>query len=119
MTNNVFEIQVKPQYTLVRFIGFVDAASVERMRPLLQSQIPAQSKNIIIDLQAVTFLDSHGVGLFVSLLKQAHKNGGKVYLAGSTGQPASVLRMVGFNGSLVTYCEDVNDVYAELEKKAV
>lgn len=117
-TNSVFEIQVQSQFTLVRFFGFVDAATVEQMRPSLQSQIPAQSRNIIIDLKDVSFLDSHGVGLFVSLLKQAHKNGGKVYLAAATGQPASVLRMVGFNGTLVTYCPNVNDVYVQLGKKA-
>ena len=65
---------------------------------------PGRTAHIIVDLQRVAFLDSHGVGLFVSLLKRCHRNQGRLFVAGATGQPASVLKMVGLNASLVTYC---------------
>jgi anti-anti-sigma factor len=116
--SNVFEIQIQPEYTLVRFFGFVDAATVQQLKPSLQLQIPQQTSNLIIDLKDVGFLDSHGIGMFVSLLKQAHKNHGRVIFANTTGQPASVLQMVGFNSGLVTYCNTVNDAYRICEKKA-
>lgn len=119
--SNIFEIRVERSYTLVRFFGFVDASTVQQIKPALQRQIPTQCKNIVIDLAKAGFLDSHGVGLFVSLLKQAHKNGGRIVFSGASGQPASVLKMVGFNGDIVTYSNDLEaacDLVTE-GKKAV
>lgn len=116
--SNIFEIQIQPQWTLIRFFGFVDASTVQQLKPSLQSQIPRQNRNIIVDLKEVGFLDSHGVGLFVSLLKQVHRNKGSMLIACASGQPASVLQMVGLNGTLVTYCDSVNEAYKIFETKA-
>jgi anti-sigma B factor antagonist len=102
---NVFEIQNDPRFSMVRFFGYVDASTVQQIRPVLQEKIPANCVNLVIDLQRVEFLDSHGVGLFVSLLKRVHGNRGHLIFAGTGGQPAAVLHMVGFNGPLVTYCD--------------
>lgn len=103
-TGNIFEIQTQPDFTLVRFYGFIDAATVQQIRPALRCQLPEDTANLVIDLCHVSFLDSHGIGLFVSLLKQSHRHKGKLAFAGAKGQPASVLQMVGFNGGLVSYC---------------
>lgn len=99
-----YELQNKPAHSLLVFAGDLDAETVENIRPVLQAQLPDTCANIIVDLQRVDFLDSHGVGLFVSLLKRCHRNHGRLFVAGATGQPASVLKMVGLNASLVTYC---------------
>ena len=115
-TSNIFEIQIRPELTLLRFFGFVDAATVQQIKPALQKQIPAQCYNLIIDLKDVGFLDSHGVGLFVSFLKQAHRNKGRIIFTGASGQPASVLQMVGLNGALVTYCASVAEALKIFEK---
>ncbi len=111
-TGNIFEIQPAPDYTLIRFYGFIDASTVLQIRPALQRQLPDDAANLIVDMRDVGFLDSHGIGLFVSLLKQAHQNQGRLAFAAAKGQPASVLKMVGFNGGLVSYCASLNDAYA-------
>ncbi|MDD9901103.1 MAG: STAS domain-containing protein [Alphaproteobacteria bacterium] len=105
-TAQLFEIQNNPQYSLVRFFGYVDADTVEKVKPALQEQIPAGCKQLIIDLEKVEFLDSHGVGMFVSFLKRVHSNNGRLIIATPEGQPASVLQMVGFNGPLVSFFEN-------------
>ena len=109
---NLFEIQNRDHYSLIRFFGFIDASTVEKARPMLHESLPASCPNIIIDLGQVSFLDSHGVGLFVSLLKRVHKQGGKVVFSGAEGQPASVLQMVGLNSALVTYCSNAKEAAA-------
>ncbi|MBI1216511.1 MAG: STAS domain-containing protein [Alphaproteobacteria bacterium] len=97
-------------YVLISFSGFIDASVVQMARPVLLEKVPPTCGHIIIDLAGVDFLDSHGVGLFVSLLKRAHANRGHLYFAGADGQPASVLRMVGFsNGDLVSYSADAKE----------
>ena len=114
MGDNLFEIQNTPDYALIRFSGFVDASTVAQARPVVQAQVPATCANFVVDLTGVDFLDSHGVGLFVSLLKRAHLNRGRVIIAGAEGQPSSVLQMVGFNGDLVAYCKNTEDAKAFL-----
>jgi anti-sigma B factor antagonist len=105
MTAAQFRVENEPRYSLVHFSGFVDASVVEQARAALLRQIPQDCRHIILDLSAVEFLDSHGVGLFVSLLKRTHANKGRLYFAGADAQPAAVLKMVGFsNGDLVSYC---------------
>ncbi len=118
MATSLFEIKNTPDFALIRFTGFVDASTVLQARPVVQSQVPASCANFVVDLSGVDFLDSHGVGLFVSLLKRAHLNRGKVVIAGAEGQPSSVLQMVGFNGALVAYCKTAEDAKAYLAQPA-
>lgn len=103
---NVFEVQNTAGWSELRLFGQVDAAIVQEMRPLLQDKIPANCSRLIVDLGKVDFLDSHGVGLFVSLLKKVHGNNGRLFFAGADGQPAAVLKMVGFTRPYVAFCHD-------------
>ena len=114
--SSILEIQNHPEYSVVRFFGFVDASTVERIKPAINAKIPAACARIIISLDKVEFLDSHGVGLFVSLLKMVHGKKGLLIFAGARDQAASVLNMVGFNSSLVTYCDTLKDACDLMEK---
>lgn len=115
--NSTYDIENRDNYALIRFGGFVDASTVVQARPLLQTRVPPTARNFIVDLAAADFLDSHGVGLFVSLLKRAHANRGHIIFAGAAGQPLSVLQMVGFNGELVQYVESLPAAEAALAGK--
>lgn len=103
---NVFEIQNRPDCTIVHLFGQIDAAVVQEVKPLLQEKIPANCVHLVIDLEKVDFLDSHGIGLFVTLLRKVHGNNGSLIFAGAEGQPASVLQMVGFSRPYVSFCND-------------
>lgn len=101
-----YELQNRATYSQLIFSGDLDAETVAQIKPALQAQLPADCAQIIVDLENVGFIDSHGVGLFVSMLKRVHKRGGRLLIAGAGGQPAAVLKMVGLNGALVSYCPD-------------
>lgn len=116
---SIFEIQNRPDHCLIRFFGFIDASTVEKARPALQAGLPAACPDIVIDMAQVSFLDSHGVGLFVSLLKRVHARGGRLVVAGAEGQPASVLQMVGLNSALVTYCKNAQEAEAMVGRQQV
>lgn len=115
-TASQFEIQNQPEFSVIRFFNFVDAGTIEHIHPLITEKIPAACVNIIIDLEKVEFLDSHGVGFFVSLLKKAHGNKGRLFFSGATAQPASVLNMVGFNGPHIVHCKNFQQARDILEK---
>lgn len=105
-------VECGPGHAVIRFQGIIDDAAARDARPLLFGEIPSGCPNFIIDLAGVTFLDSHGVALFVTLLRKAHLNGGRLYLAGATGQPAAVLQMVGLSGALAVYCLSTEEALA-------
>lgn len=112
----LYEVEVTPDYTLLRFSGNVDACCVEKLRPEILNTVPETAANIIVDLSKVEFLDSHGVGMLVSLLKRSHKNSGKTFFAGAAPQPLSVLKMVGFNSDIVTYAPNAQEALDLLRK---
>jgi len=115
--DSIFEVQNQSQFSIISFFGSVDAATIERAKNIINKKIPDDCPNIVINLENVEFLDSHGVGFFASLLKKVHRNNGKLVFAGAVDQPASVLNIVGFNGSLVTYCENLQQACALLEEE--
>lgn len=113
---NNFEIQNQATYTIVRFFGFVDAGIIEHIGAAISEKVPETCTNIIIDLEKVEFLDSHGVGFFVSLLKRVHRNKGQLVFMGAKEQPASVLNMVGFDGPRIAHCENMQQADALMQK---
>jgi len=106
----VVEIINREKYSILKFFKFIDVSTIENARPAISENLPSECRNIVIDLDSTEFLDSHGIGFFVSILKKVHSRDGHLYFCGAKDQPASVLKMVGFNEDLVTYCSDENDV---------
>jgi anti-anti-sigma factor len=115
--NNILEVKNQPGFSIIRLLGFIDAASVEYIKPAIAAKLPADCSRIIISLEKVEFLDSHGVGFLVSLLKKVHNRKGRLIFCGAKNQPAAVLNMVGFNSKLVTYCDDMPQAESLLEKE--
>lgn len=109
---HVFEISNAPDCSIITFFGALDAAAMQRIKPTLQESLSPTARNVIVDLRKVNFLDSHGIGLFVSLVKKLNAGKGRLYVAGAEGQPASVLKMVGLDEKFVTYCKDADEARA-------
>ena len=114
---NRIDIQNHPEFSVISFFGYVDAATTEQARGIIAAKLPEECCNIIVDLGKVEFLDSHGVGLFVSLLKRVHRNRGRLFFAAAAAQPMAVLNIVGFNGALVTYSDTMQEAQEEMNKK--
>mgnify|MGYP000945073588 CR=1 FL=1 len=109
-----YELQNRDNYSIITFAGELDAHIVETLGPAMQAQLDDTCRHLVVDLGQVGFIDSHGVGLFVKLLKRVHRRHGQFIIAGAEGQPAAVLRMVGLNKDLVTYCIDKESAIALL-----
>lgn len=103
-THPPIQVENTPDHSTIRFQGDIDAALIEKARPMIRDKLPDACRHIIVDLANVEFLDSHGVGFFASLLKKAHANKGILIFVAADGQPASVLKMVGFSGNAIRYC---------------
>lgn len=96
-------IERRPAQTIIRFMADLDAASVPACRSTIDAGLTEADTTFVIDIGKVEFIDSHGVGLFVSLLKKAHKKNGRLTFLNAQEQPLAVLKMVGFNTEIVDY----------------
>jgi anti-anti-sigma factor len=63
---------------LFRLIGQLDAFSEPAFRKVLIKYVEAGPPNIILDLAAIDFVDSSGLGALVQLVKKATGEGGTV-----------------------------------------
>lgn len=105
----VFEVQGGPDCLVVRFSGRVDSVLMGQVRQQLMEQIPASCTGLVVDLRQVAFIDSHAVGLFAGMLRRVHDNKGRLVFTGAQGQPAALLRMVGFDTPSVSFCDEMAD----------
>lgn len=110
--NNI-KVEQRGKTTVVYLSKEIEAENIPAFRDEFAKQAQDEFTNIVVDLSAVTFLDSMGVGLFASLFKKSKKKNGNFVFAGADGQPRSVLGMVGFD-ELVTYYDSVDQALKNL-----
>ena len=78
---------------LVRLNGRLDATTSPEVRETLQTLLEQDQPKIIIDLQAVPFIDSSGLASLVSGLRMAREKSGIIALSGIQPQAQTVFRL--------------------------
>jgi anti-anti-sigma factor len=79
---------------LLRLPEDLDAASMEELRPTFES-LARNADDVELDLSAVRFIDSSGVGGIVFLYKRLRAAGYNLWLTGVSSQPRRLLEYVG------------------------
>jgi anti-sigma B factor antagonist len=114
----VFTVQyeVAPdEYTLCRPAGELDAFSVHQFRQALAEV--ASSRRLIIDLSAVPFVDSAGLGALIGGIRRVRDLGGMVVVACGRATLASLLHTTGID-RIVTVTQTVEEAAAWLERSS-
>jgi anti-sigma B factor antagonist len=75
--------------------GEVDFGTAPRLRELLVSTAMDGHKVAVVDLRAVEFLDSTGLGVLVGALKRYRTLGGDLHLVISTSRIQAVFELTG------------------------
>ncbi|MCU1452244.1 MAG: anti-sigma-factor antagonist [Acidimicrobiales bacterium] len=89
------EIQDSTEYTLCRPVGELDAYTVTQFREALGEL--ASRPRLIIDLSAVPFMDSAGLGALIGGIRRAREQGGEVAVACSRPTLTRLLHTTGFD----------------------
>ena len=81
--------------TVVQVTGEVDVYTAPKLREQLVSLVDAGRYHIIVDLDAVEFLDSTGLGVLVGGLKRVRTHDGSLRLVCSQERILKIFRITG------------------------
>jgi anti-sigma B factor antagonist len=72
--------------------------------PFLEERVTALraggTRRVTVDLEAVTFIDSSGLGILVNLLKELRAEGGELTLRSPSAQTLKVLQITGLDRTI-------------------
>ena len=105
------EVEDAAEYTLCRPVGELDAYTVSQFREALGGL--ASKKYLLIDLSAVPFMDSAGLGALIGGIRRAREAGGDVAVACSRPTLIRLLHTTGFD-RIVSVTETVADAASAL-----
>lgn len=110
----MLEIEVSDEgnYTLCRPVGELDAYTVGQFREALTGL--ATASRVVIDLSAVPFMDSAGLGALIGGIRRTRENNGEVSVACSRPTLTRLLHTTGFD-RIVPVVEDVEGALAALD----
>lgn len=99
----IVDSKAEPQLAVVEAIGEVDLASVPRLREEISEHIVAGRTNLLVDLQAVTYLDSTGLGVLVGASKAVQAAGGSLRLVCDNPRLLRLLRITGLDKAFAVH----------------
>ena len=88
---------------IVRLVGRLDLISAGGLREGVVAAVGNGQHRLVIDLHAVPFIDSSGLGALIGGLKAARQAGGDLRIARPTEQAAMILELTNLNRVLVSY----------------
>ena len=102
--------RIEPDIVVIRPVGRLDLSTAWELEAVLQRALEAGEVRVVVDLAAVEFLDSSGLGVLVAGLKEARKVGGELRVAAAGEQPAMVLGLSNLD-RLLGSAETVEEAY--------
>ena len=87
-------------YIVVKVGGEIDMASAPELRECLYHTIDAGSRQLVVDLRQVSFIDSMGLGVLVGAKRRLREHGyddGSVLLVGADGLVLRAFRLSGLD----------------------
>jgi anti-sigma B factor antagonist len=96
--------QMEPGIAVVAVTGrLVLGKDVERLENAVKGLIDQNLKKFVFDLSALDYVDSSGIGTFVSCLTNIRKSGGELRMAGVNPRIQRLFTMTGVDHLMQLY----------------
>lgn len=115
-----FNTEMKENYLLIRLHGEITiGCSLSFKNDLKESMAENKCYDILVDLKEVTFMDSSGLGLLISLFKEVNENNGHIVFFNMQDYILKLVRLVRLDQVfLIAMTEDEAAFrLSELQKK--
>ncbi|MGK2949181.1 MAG: STAS domain-containing protein [Acidimicrobiales bacterium] len=96
----VVGVEQRGATTVVRASGDLDVATAPRLREQVIRIVAEGQRDIILDLDAVDFVDSTGLGVIVGLLKRTRTLGGDLRLVSTRPALQRILELTALDRAL-------------------
>ncbi len=96
-------VQHHDDRAVVLVSGEVDLATCQQLRDVLAGLVDQGVHYLVVDLEQVSFLDSSGIGVLISVLRRIREHGGSLRLTAPTPHVRRVLELTGVTTLLPTY----------------
>lgn len=96
----VVGVEQRGATTIVRASGDLDVATAPRLREQVIRLVSDGQRDIILDLEAVDFVDSTGLGVIVGLLKRTRTLGGDLRLVSNRPALQRILELTALDRAL-------------------
>ena len=83
--------------------GRLNMVAAPRLKTAIDDAVAAGKPRIVVDLSAVSFIDSSGLGALIAGLKKARQASGDLRIAGVNDQVGTVLRLTNLDRVLRTH----------------
>jgi anti-sigma B factor antagonist len=97
---------------VIRLSGRFDFLSATKVRERFVAAVEGGHRRLVVDLAAVDFMDSSGLGALIGGLKSARQAGGDLRLAAAGTQAQSVLKLTSLDRVFRAYAS-VEDALAD------
>lgn len=97
--------------------GEVDAEHSVQLKRAIAKAREDFAKHFVLDLRRVSFIDSTGLGVLISLMRHLNENGGNLRLAGLQDEVRSIFEITRLY-KVFDLTPTVEDALRDLQKKA-
>ena len=88
---------VEGRLAVVRLEGRLNMVAAPRLKNAIEDVVDGGSTHVVVDLTAVSFMDSSGLGALIAALKKARQAHGDLRIAGVNEQVATVLQLTNLD----------------------
>jgi len=89
---------------VVKIQGELDLLVAEKLRREIDSKIQSQQiKNLVLNLEKVSFIDSSGLGVIIGRYKRMNAKNGHMYIVGASPAVEKILFFSGINKLVPLY----------------
>lgn len=94
-----FEVNVAPvgDWSVVAVAGEVDVATAPRLRKEAIDLVASGHHRMVLDLEAVDFMDSTGLGVLIGVLRRVTAAGGALRVVCTTPRLLDLFRLTGLD----------------------
>ena len=94
------EAESQPDAYVIRITGELDLAGCPALESALREAERTKAERIIVDLEALTFIDSVGLGTLLKTSRRSASDGNRLEITRGKGHPAKMFRLTGLENVL-------------------
>ncbi|HPF43115.1 MAG TPA: anti-sigma F factor antagonist [Syntrophomonadaceae bacterium] len=92
------ELKMIRNTLIIRLKGEFDLLKAEKIRRLIDEKLQdKQARNLILNLEKVSFVDSSGLGVIIGRYKKIQEKEGSMYIVGAQPVVEKILTLSGIN----------------------